>query len=472
MGSCQRFVVSVSIAVSLILVAGGAAQAEKVVPPSKAQLEFSYAPLVKKVAPAVVNIYARRVVGQNRSPFFEDPFFRRFFSDEFGFERRGSRIQNALGSGVIIRKDGLIVTNNHVVKGADEIIIALSDHREFAAEVVLSDQRTDLAVLKVDAAGVDLPSIEFRDSDELEVGDIVLAIGNPFGVGQTVTSGIVSALARNGVGVSDFQFFIQTDAAVNPGNSGGPLISMDGRIVGINTAIFSRSGGSNGIGFAIPANMVRAVVHGAMTAGKVVRPWLGAAGQQVTREIATSLGLEAPLGVLVNEVVANGPASRAGLEVGDVIVKAGGRIVDDAPALMFRIATRPIGGTLDLEVRRGDEIKVLTVELQPAPELPPREVTSLEGGHPIAGATVGNLSPAFAEELGVTATTAGVIVLNIIRGSPAHRLRLRPGDILLSINAKEINTVNDLQSALQISAGEWRISLRRGNNKINLVVRG
>jgi serine protease Do len=233
---------------------------QKALPESRHQIELSYAPLVKQVGPSVVNIYAHKRVGRTRSPIFDDPFFQRFFGEDFGFGRPSSRIENSLGSGVIVRSDGLIVTNHHVIEGADEIIVALPDRREFRAEVVLADQRTDLAVLRIETGDGELPALEFRDSDELEVGDLVLAIGNPFGVGQTVTSGIVSALARTGVGVSDFQFFVQTDAAINPGNSGGPLVTMDGRIAGINTAIFSRSGGSIGIGFAIPSNMAAAVV--------------------------------------------------------------------------------------------------------------------------------------------------------------------------------------------------------------------
>ena len=449
-----------------------AAEPEKATPRSRLEVELSFAPVVKKVAPAVVNIFAQKQVGSVRSPIFDDPLFRRFFGENFGFGSRRPRIEKSLGSGVIVRADGLIVTNNHVIKNADEITVALADGREFLAEIVLADKRTDLAVLRIDVGDGTLPTLEFRDSDDLEVGDPVLAIGNPFGVGQTVTSGIVSALARSGIGVTDYQFFIQTDAAINPGNSGGPLVTLDGRIAGINTAIFSRSGGSLGIGFAIPANMVAIVVRGAVSGGKIVRPWLGASGQTLTTDIAASLGLERPTGVLINDVFDDGPAARAGLQMGDVVVGADGRPVQNPAALMYRIATRPTGGTLTLSLLRDGTPLVIEVELLPAPENPERDVTLLEGAHPIAGASVGNLSPAFAEELGINTLAKGVIVLSIARGSPSHRLRLRPGDILLSVNGERIESVEGLQEVLEVPAGQWRISLRRGDQKLNLVVRG
>jgi len=458
-----------------LLVAGlGSAAArseDKALPRSAQQIELSFAPLVKRVAPSVVNIYARKEVERARSPFFDDPFFRRFFGEEFGFGRPPKRIENSLGSGVIMRADGVIVTNNHVIEGADEIIVALADRREFEAKVIVADERTDLAVLRIDIGGGELPALALRDSDDLEVGDLVLAIGNPFGVGQTVTSGIVSALARTGLGVTDFQFFIQTDAAINPGNSGGPLVGMDGKVVGINSAIFSRSGGSQGVGFAIPSNMVAMVVHGALTEGKIVRPWLGASAQALTSEIAQSLGLERPVGVLINEVYPGGPADRAGLKVGDVVRAVDGRQVDDPPSLVFRIGSRPVGGSVTLLLLRDGQEVSIEIDLMPAPEDPPRHVTLLEGSHPIMGATVGNLSPAFAEELGLDTLARGVVILKIVRGSPAHRLRLRPGDIVLSVNSNPTNTVAELQEALRAARGDWRISLKRGDQKLNLVVR-
>ena len=273
--------------------------------PNAAELRLSYAPVVQRVAPAVVNVYAAKTV-QNRNPLFEDPIFRRFFGVPGG--GGGSQVQRSLGSGVIVDASGLIVTNYHVIDGADEMKVSLADKREFEATLVLKDQRTDLAILRIKDAREKFPFLEFANSDVLEVGDIVLAIGNPFGVGQTVTHGIVSALARTQVGITDYQFFIQTDAAINPGNSGGALVDLTGRLVGINTAIFSRSGGSQGVGFAIPANMVRVVVASAKGGGSAVkRPWLGAKLQAVTPEIADSMGLKRPAGALIASVVARRP---------------------------------------------------------------------------------------------------------------------------------------------------------------------
>ena len=292
--------------------ASAGAETQRVVPESQVAIKQSFAPVVKRAAPAVVNVYVRHRVEQMVSPFSDDPFFSRLFGENFGIPRE--RIQNSLGSGVLVSPEGVVVTNNHVIQGSGEaeITVALADGREFPAKLIIKDEQTDLAVLRLDAKGVQFPSIEFNDSDSLEVGDLVLAIGDPFGVGQTVTSGIVSALARTQVGISDYQFFIQTDAAINPGNSGGALVDMDGRLVGINTAIFSKSGGSLGIGFAIPSNMVRLVVEAALKGGKVQRPWLGASLQPVTSDIADSLGLDRPSGALVKDLHPNGPAVRAG----------------------------------------------------------------------------------------------------------------------------------------------------------------
>src|SRR6202030_4134967 len=297
--------------IAALLAPAGAQQRQ--VPASPAQLQLSYAPVVQRVAPAVVNVYAAHVV-ENQNPFMSDPFFRQFFGG--GMPRE--LVQRSLGSGVIVDPSRLVVTNYHVIADASDVKIALADKREFAADVVLKDQRSDLAVLRIKGASERFPTLELANSDELQVGDVVLAIGDPFGVGQTVTHGIVSAVARTQVGISDYQFFIQTDAAINPGNSGGALVDMNGRLVGINSAIYSRSGGSQGIGFAIPANMVRVVVTSAEGgSGLVKRPWLGAKLQEVTPEIAESLGLKRPSGALVANVAADGPAAKAGIKTGD-----------------------------------------------------------------------------------------------------------------------------------------------------------
>ncbi|MGB0627594.1 MAG: trypsin-like peptidase domain-containing protein, partial [Alphaproteobacteria bacterium] len=292
------------------------AAAQRAVPDDREQVMLSFAPLVRAASPAVVNVFTRKAVRSRgpASPLFNDPFFRRFFGDSLGPAQPRQRFENSLGSGVIVRPDGLIVTNFHVIEGADSITVVLSDRRELEATILREDERTDLAILKIDAGDEVLPHIALSDSDELEVGDLVLAIGNPFGVGKTVTSGIVSGLARTQVGISDFNFFIQTDAAINPGNSGGALLRMDGTLAGINTAIFSRSGGSQGIGFAIPSNMVRTVIDGAAAGKALRRAWLGAAFDTVTADIAEAIGLARPEGVILSEIHPRGPAARAGLE--------------------------------------------------------------------------------------------------------------------------------------------------------------
>jgi Do/DeqQ family serine protease len=344
---------------------------EKIIPKSEVQINLSFAPLVRMTAPAVVNIYTRKIVRTRaRMPLFNDPFFRQFFGNEFGAgidNQKIKRQQNSLGSGVIVGEDGVIVTNNHVIEGADTIRVVLYDRREFDAKLVATDEKTDLAILRIKTNGKPLPVIGLSDSDDLEVGDLVLAIGNPFGVGQTVTSGIVSALSRSGVGLSRLGSFIQTDAAINPGNSGGALVGLDGRLVGINTAIFSKSGGSQGIGFAVPSNMVRAVIRGVSEAGKFVRPWLGASGQTVNQSIATSLGLEPPAGILINSIHIHGAAKMAGLRIGDVILAVNQHTTPDDNALAYRIATLPVGGQVVLKIWRGKKTYALNLSLIAAP---------------------------------------------------------------------------------------------------------
>lgn len=458
------------IAVAVLLFAGqpAAAQPHKRVPQGRAEIQMSFAPLVKKSAPAVVNIFTRKIVSERQfSPLFDDPFFKRFFGNNIGPGRRGGgrrrKVQNSLGSGVIIRPNGTIITNHHVIEGADEIRVVLTDRREFEAKVLGRDPRTDLAVLKIDPGSERLPSLRLQDSDDLEVGDLVLAIGNPFNVGQTVTSGIVSALARTGIGVSDFQFFIQTDAAINPGNSGGALITMDGRLVGVNTAIYSKTGGSHGIGFAVPSAMVRAVLANAKAGRRhVKRPWLGAATQALTADIAASLGMKLPLGVMVRALHRDGPADRAGMAVGDVILSIDGHDVASPKALDFRLGTRMIGKAARLDVWRNDDTQSLTLKLVPAPEVPPRNVSKLRGRQPLAGATVANLSPALAEELSLDTLESGVIIVKLDPRSPARRFRFREGDRVLRVNEVRIGLVADLAAALKIPAEEWHITMQRG----------
>jgi serine protease Do len=454
--------VCLGLLIALAAPAAGWAQS-KAAPETQIQIELSFAPVVKKVAPAVVNIFSKRVVRQRGvSPFFNDPFFKRFFGDDFGmFGLPRERIQNSLGSGVIVSEDGLIVTNHHVIKGATEITAVLADRREFAAELVLDDERTDLAVLRIDPAGKKLPHVVFRDSDEVEVGDLVLALGNPFGVGQTVTSGIVSATARTQVGISDFSFFIQTDAAINPGNSGGALVTLDGKLLGINTAIYSRNGGSVGIGFAIPANMVKTVVASARRGGALVRAWSGLIGQDLTQDLAEGFGLETPGGVIVKKVYPGGPADRAGLKPGDVILSLDGRQVADVESFRYRIATREPGAQVRVDVWRNRALRTLTLAPIAAPENPPRNELQLSGKHPLSGAVVANLSPALAEELDLPGAWEGVIILKLVRGSAADRLRFRPGDIIVAVNRKEVRDVTALDAALKQAKDSWRISFSR-----------
>ena len=471
-----RFILLIATIAGISLATESSNAKKRRLPANSAEVQLSFAPLVKRVAPAVVNIYTRRVVERVvRSPIFDDPFFKQFFGDRFGFGggRRIRKQQNSLGSGVIVAPDGLIVTNHHVIEGADEITVALSDRREFQAKLVLDDERTDLAVLRIDNEGTPLPFLELGDSDDLEVGDLVLAIGNPFNVGQTVTSGIVSAIARTGVGIADFQFFIQTDAAINPGNSGGALVTIDGRLIGINTAIFSKSGGSLGIGFAIPSAMTRIVVESAKQGLDFVqRPWLGAATQPVTPEIAASLDLARPSGALVRSIYPDGPADQAGIQIGDIIVAVDDQVVEDPQSLGYRLGTRMIGGGLKLTVLRDGKLLKRTLALISAPEVPPRNVSQLKGRSPLAGATVANLSPALAEELGLDTLAHGVIVLDVSRSSPAHRLQLKAGDFVLKVNGQEIDRVATLRGAVEDRRREWQLSVRRGERTFNLAVRG
>jgi Do/DeqQ family serine protease len=453
-------------AIALAGVVTASAQERRV--PTAAELRLSYAPVVQHVAPAVVNVYAAKVV-QNRNPLFEDPIFRRFFGVP---GRGGSQLQRSLGSGVIVDGSGLIVTNNHVIEGADEVKVSLADKREFEATIVLKDQRSDLAVLRIKDAHERFPTLEFANSDALEVGDVVLAIGNPFGVGQTVTHGIVSALARTQVGITDYQFFIQTDAAINPGNSGGALVDLTAKLVGINTAIFSRSGGSQGIGFAIPANMVRVVVASAKGGSEAVkRPWLGAKLQQVTADIADSMGLKRPAGALIASVTSGGPAARAGLKAGDVIVSVDSQAVDDPNAFDYRFATKPLGGSAALGLLRAGRELSVTVALQSAPATARDEIT-IRTRSPFSGVKVANLSPALADELQLQNVDEGVVVLDVDAGSYASNLGFQRGDVIEQVNGERIAKTRDLERLTKEPSRSWRINILRRGQKISAVFSG
>ncbi|MFC0245722.1 DegQ family serine endoprotease [Falsochrobactrum ovis] len=441
----------------------------KEIPLSRAQIQQSFSPLVKATAPAVVNVYAARQV-QVRPPFAGDPFFEQFFGNRFGTPR--SRVEQSLGSGVIVDASGIVVTNNHVIKDADEIKIALADGRQFDSEVLLRDETTDLAILKIDAKEK-FPVVPLGESDEVEVGDLVLAIGNPFGVGQTVTSGIVSAQARTQVGVSDFDFFIQTDAAINPGNSGGGLIDMRGQLIGINTAIFSRSGGSVGIGFAIPSNMVRAVVNAALSgSSSFKRPYIGATFQNITPDVAESLGMDKSFGVLATAIAKDGPAAKAGLKVGDVILSVQGVRVDNLDVLGYRLSTAGIGQTVSLRIMRNGKQRDISILLAKEPEAKPEQRLLIKGDNPFAGATVEEITPALISHMRMRANLRGVMVVDIVAGSPAARMGLRPGDIVRGINANPIRNIAELSAALDAGRGfAWRLEVERNGALIRQFVR-
>jgi Do/DeqQ family serine protease len=450
------------------LVATPALAQDRRVPASQAELKLSYAPIVQRVQPAVVNVYAAKVV-QDRNPLLDDPIFRRFFGVP---GQQPEQMQRSLGSGVMVDPSGLVVTNNHVIEGADQVKVSLSDKREFEAEIVLKDSRTDLAVLRLKDSREKFPTLDLANSDELQVGDIVLAIGNPFGVGQTVTHGIISALARTQVGITDYQFFIQTDAAINPGNSGGALVDMSGKLAGINTAIFSRSGGSQGIGFAIPANMVRVVVASARSGGKAVkRPWLGARLQAVTPEIAETLGLRRPTGALVANIVAGSPGARAGLKPSDLIVAIDGQAVDDPNAFDYRFATRPLGATAEVDVQRGGKPVKLAIPLETAPDGGRNEIV-LTTRSPFQGAKVANISPAVADEMHLDADTEGVVVTELTEGSTAAGVGFQKGDIILAVNNQKIVKTGDLDKATRDGSRLWRIKLVRGGQQISVTLGG
>jgi Do/DeqQ family serine protease len=444
------------------------------VPADAETVRLSFAPLVREVAPAVVSITSSRVArtAQRVDPFFDDPFFRHFFGDlpgPFGRGRPQERRQGSLGSGVIVGGDGLIVTNHHVVEGADEIIVVLADRTEHRAELVASDERSDLAFLRV-AANRPLPAVPLGDSDRIEVGDLVLAIGNPFGIGQTVTSGIVSARARSTPGARSDVSFIQTDAAINPGNSGGALVSMDGELIGVNTAIFTRGGGSIGIGFAIPANLVAARIIALEQGLASGRPWLGAAYKPIDTAIALALDLARPQGLLIERVHPRGAAAAAGLRAGDILTAVDGIEVFDAPGLNLRLQLEPLGSSVPVSVlRRGQEL-TLDLPLQLPPAEPAPDQRRLAGNQPLSGAVVANLSPAFNDTLGIDPFAEGVGIVEIEPRSFATRLRLQPGDVVTAVNGERVASTAALERALGRTLPRWTIGIERNGQVFDLTI--
>ena len=458
----MRFFVGFAIVLSVL--AGPAWADPTSLPQNRPEMLMSFAPLVKRTAPAVVNVYAKTIERQQQqaSPF-DDPFFKQFFPQlQLGPPRE--RVANSLGSGVIVDGKGIIVTNNHVIKGATDIRVALADKREFAAKLVLADEKTDLAVLRIDVAEENLPTLQLANSDNLEVGDLVLAIGNPFGVGQTVTSGIISALSRTAVGNSNYQSFIQTDAAINPGNSGGALVNMRGELIGINSMIFSRSGGSVGLGFSIPANLVATVVQSAESGQKIVRPWMGGEFQNVSQDIADALGLARPEGVMIIALNPLSPLAKAGLKSGDVIMAMDGKSLENAQELNYLLGVSHVGDAKLIEYRRDSQTKQVSISLVAAPETVQRQDTTIDGRNPFAGVVVANLSPAVADELGMAASATGVVIIDV-KDSSGQQFFAK-NDILRQVNGVPIDSVETLKRVLLQPSHGWTVALQRGGQNL------
>ncbi len=451
------------LAVSVAL--ASSAGAETRVPQSQAEISLGFAPVVKQASPAVVNIYAK-IVRQGRArPLFTDPFFQDFFGRGFGEPQQ--RVQNSLGSGVILSENGYVVSNYHVVGSATEIRVVTTDRREFSAQVVLGNEESDIAILRLDEAQ-GLPFLSLRDSDQVEVGELALAIGNPFGIGQTVSSGIISGLARTGTATGNARgYFIQTDAAINPGNSGGALIDVNGDLIGINTSILTRSGGSNGIGFAIPANLVAEFLRQAQAGNDTfVSPWAGMAGQHMSADIAESLGLAIPLGVVISDLHALSPLADAGLRVGDVVTHVDGDEVNSPAEMKFRMSVAGVGGTSVLTRLRGDQKDDIEVALIKAPETPAADETTLDDRTVLPELTVSGVNPAVITKLGLLLSQTGVVVVD--PGPYGARAGLRVGDVFQSINGSDIQHPRDVARALTDPGRRVQMTLQRGGRSVSL----
>jgi len=452
----------------LCLIAPHTLTADTRVPANQMEIQLSFAPLVRQAAPAVVNIYAKRVVEQRRapSPFADDPFFRDFFGfGDFGPAR--PRVENSLGSGVILSADGYVVSNYHVVGNASDIRVVLKDRREFSAEVVLGDEASDLAILRLQGA-TDLPSIALRDSNTVEVGELALAIGNPFGVGQTVSSGIISGLARSGKITGNARgYFIQTDAPINPGNSGGALIGMDGALIGVNTAIVTRSGGSNGIGFAIPAALVAQFLDQSRAGQtRFQRPWAGMGGQAVDADLASSLGLARPGGMAITQLQPGSPFAQVGLQVGDVITAASGRAVNSPSEMLYYMTVAGLGGTIDVTAVREGTPRTYAVAMIGPPDTPPRAVVRLGGADPLPGLTLANVNPAVIAEYQLPVLPEGVVVLEL--GPFGARVGLQKGDLLREIDGRDIRDTADAAKAFGAARRGMSMTIERGGQLVLL----
>ncbi|MFC0280969.1 Do family serine endopeptidase [Falsigemmobacter intermedius] len=458
---------SVAVLMAALTAAPGMAQQ---VPASRGEIALSFSPVVKVAAPSVVSIYATKVVERRVSPFAGDPMFERLFRD-FGAVR--PEVQNSLGSGVIVGSEGLVVSNYHVVDGAQEITVLLQDRRQMKAEVVLSDQDNDLAVLKLEGAE-GLPAITLRDSDEVEVGDLVLAIGNPFGLDQTVSMGIISALSRSAISVGDGRgYFLQTDAAINPGNSGGALVDHQGRLVGINTAILSQSGGSNGVGFAIPSNLVRAVVaQAAEGKDRFMRPWAGVTGQAVDGTLSESLGLTHPEGVLISGLHPASPFAAAGLRSGDLIRSFNGHVVNGPAEMIYRMSELGLGEKATVSYRRSGKDLEAEVEMILPPDSPARDPRRLgRDAGPLQGLEVMQLNPSVQAELKLEANMSEAVVVTAVSGWAAEA-GLRPRDFLVAINGREVSSPAEVEAAAAAEAARrnrsWAVSVIRAGRPVTL----
>ncbi len=445
-----------------------------IVPQNKQEITMSFAPVVKQVAPSVINIFTKRTVTRNISPFANDPLFSQMFPN-MGIPQQ--RIEGALGSGVIVDSEGLAVTNAHVIRGADEITISLADGREFPAKLVLLDDASDLAILKIDTKGEKLPAARLQSSEGLEVGDLVIAIGNPFGVGQTVTSGIISALARSSMNINNYNFFIQTDAAINPGNSGGPLVSMSGGVIGINSAIYSKDGGSLGIGFAIPSEMIETVLSAEKSgqvskSGSIVHPWVGMTAQDITADIAASLGLKTPTGALISDLHEASPALSAGLKSGDVITAVNGHSVRDASELRFRLATLALGEKAELTYKRGGEDAKTTLQSILPPDVPARAPVKIKGKNPLEGATVANINPAVEVELDLKNTPSKGVVVTAVTPNTLSARVVNIGDVILAINGNRVTNAAQVQNEMDhMTRQGWILKIISGGQERTLMVR-
>jgi serine protease Do len=434
----------------------------------------AFSEIAGSISPSVVNISTTKVMKRETGPSPEDPFFD-FLNPFHNFKMPKKWKEQSLGSGVIVSADGYIITNNHVVEQADEIRVTLFDKRSFTAKIIGADTKTDIAIVKI--AADNLRAAQWGDSDKLQVGEFVLAIGNPYGLSHTVTMGIISAVGRANVGIADYEDFIQTDAAINPGNSGGPLVNVKGELIGVNTAIFSRSGGYQGIGFAVPSNMARLVMNQLIDKGKVTRGWLGVTIQELTPELSQKFGLKSEKGALVGDVAKGSPAEKAGIKRGDIISEYNGKKISDVGNLRNMVAQSKVGSEIPITIQRGGKeyaVKVVIVEL-------PKDIAeATQGNAPedstfegLSGLTAMELSREIARQLGLHKDEKGVVVVRVEAGSPAEEAGIRKGDVIQEIDRKRIEGLNDYNKVMSgIKAGDAALLfVNRSGKKFYVTIR-